>query len=79
MKHIYESAKTLLTPEELDSWIFFAYGVMESGIENMVTEKVLSIAEQKRSIETVLLKGISQEIEYRNLIKEGGKPNGHIK
>ena len=67
MKHIFDRAREDLTHEEMGSWIFFAYGVMESGIERMADEedRIFNNMEHKHMIEDTLLKGIQQEIEAR--------------
>lgn len=68
MKWIFKTAQLMLTHEEMNKWIYFAYGVMENGLDGINEDSILSIDERKRGVVTTLLKGIAQEVDARKLI-----------
>jgi len=69
MKYIFKSAQQLLTPEEFNHWIYFAYGVMENTFDSIPDKNgILSIAELKFGMRTTLIKGITQEILAREKV-----------
>jgi hypothetical protein len=64
-KWIFKTAQLMLTAEELNNWVYFAYGVLENGLDSIEEDGILSIEEQKRGVVTTLLKGITQEVDAR--------------